>query len=196
MAFERDGRIGNDLVAILARDPHMIVGALGILAVHLAPRSRRTNLVLRLKRDALRFQCPVIDPRLKAKLGHAGVHMIGPAHAPFLQQLLAVPVALLLTKAVRADFAHRQHDMGMGLGTAIGGLVPMDIEVGNHAARHKLAGDKIARQRDAVSLVHLPWNRKLDIARKLRVLANLARLDGIPQGFAVSQTFRRTLRAT
>ena len=83
--------------------------------------------------------------------------------------------------------------MGMGLGTAICRLVPMDIEVGDHAARHKLAGDKIARQRDAVSLVHLPWNRKLDIAGKLRVLANLACLNGIPQGLTVSETFGRTL---
>ena len=79
----------------------------------------------------------------------------------------------------------------MGLGTAIGSLVPMNIKVGNHAARNELPCDKIARQRDAVRLVHLPWNRKLDITRKLRVLANLARLDGIPQGLAISQTLRR-----
>jgi hypothetical protein len=82
--------------------------------------------------------------------------------------------------------------MGMGLGTNIGGLVPMDIEVGDHAARDELPCNKIARQCDTVSLIHLARNRKLDIAGKLRVLANLARLDCIPKRLTVRQSFWRT----
>jgi hypothetical protein len=52
---------------------------------------------------------------------------------------------------------------------------------------------RATNSRATKSLAHLQWNRKLDIARKLRVLANLARLNGIPQGFAVGQPLRRTL---
>ena len=69
----------------------------------------------------------------------------------------------------------------------------MNIEVGDHAARYKLASNKIARQRDAICLVHLPWNRELNIAGKLRVLANLACLDSIPKCLTVCEPFRRTL---
>src|SRR5690606_14248260 len=81
--------------------------------------------------------------------------------------------------------------MGMRYGTAIFGLVPMDIEVGNHAARNKLAGDKISRQLNAVLAIHLAWNRKFDIAGKLRVFANLACFNRIPQRLAVTKSLRR-----
>ena len=78
-------RIGNDLVTILARDPHMIVGTFGVLTVHGASRPRRADLVLRFKRDALRFQCPVIDASIKAKFRHADIDMSRPSRAPFFQ---------------------------------------------------------------------------------------------------------------
>src|SRR5687767_9856492 len=83
--------------------------------------------------------------------------------------------------------------MSVWFGTAICRLVPVDIEVSNHAACYKLAGHKITRKLDTIGLVHLARNRKFDIAGKLRVLANFARLDRIPQGFAVSEMIRRTL---
>jgi hypothetical protein len=66
---QRDSRIGDDLFAILARDPQMIVGPLGILAALQAPRSRRPDLVLGFQIDPLRLQCPVIDPRVDIQLG-------------------------------------------------------------------------------------------------------------------------------
>src|SRR3546814_8272517 len=45
--------------------------------------------------------------------------MIGPGHAPFLQQRRAVPLAHLLAEALRANLAHRQHDMRVRLGLPV-----------------------------------------------------------------------------
>ncbi len=46
--------------------------------------------------------------------------MLAPALAPFLQQVGAVPVAVLLAESVLADLAHRQHHMRVRLRQPIG----------------------------------------------------------------------------
>src|SRR3546814_20401952 len=64
--------------------------------------------------------------------------MIGPGHAPFLQQRRAVPLAHLLAEALRANLAHRQHDMRVRLGLPGLAHVPMYIHVRDPAAFHDL----------------------------------------------------------
>src|SRR3546814_8109440 len=76
--------------------------------------------------------------------------MIGPGHAPFLQQRRAVPLAHLLAEALRANLAHRQLDMRVRLGLPVLAHVPMYIHVRDHAAFDELLFDKIAGELDAM----------------------------------------------
>src|SRR3546814_6244820 len=73
--------------------------------------------------------------------------MTGPGHAPFLQQRRAVPLAHLLAEALRANLAHRQHDMRVRLGLPVLAHVPMYIHVRDHAAFDELPFDKIAGEK-------------------------------------------------
>src|SRR3546814_7287156 len=73
-------------------------------------------LMLLLKVDALRLQRPVIDAGVDIQLGQALIDVIGPRLAPFLQERRGVPLAHLLSEALRPYLAHRQHDMRVGLG--------------------------------------------------------------------------------
>src|SRR3546814_7552204 len=75
---------------------------------------------------------------------------LGPGHAPFLQQRRAVPLAHLLAEALRANLAHRQHDMRVRLGLPVLAHVPMYIHVRDHAAFDELLFDKIAGELDAL----------------------------------------------
>src|SRR3546814_4778562 len=81
--------------------------------------------------------------------------MIGPGHAPFLQQRRAVPLEHLLAEALRANLAHRQHDMRVRLGLPVLAHVPMYIHVRDHAAFDELLFDKIACEPAALLLVQL-----------------------------------------
>ena len=133
----------------------MVVGALGVLTAIEPPRSRRPDLVLRLKLDALRLQGAMIDARVYIERSQALVDMIGPRLAPFLQQRVTVPLTHLLTKPLRPDFAHRQHHMCVGLGVSVLADVPMHIEVRDHPALNELLFDEIAGELNALLLVHL-----------------------------------------
>ena len=132
----------------------------------------------------------MIDAGIDIELGHALVGMGGPCLAPVGQQLGAVPVAHLGTKGCAAIFAdnslaHGQHDMRVRLGLAICTNVPMHIEIGDHAPIDKLGPNKISGKFDRLRLGHLPWQRKLDFACELAVLANLCRLNVIPEPLAI-----------
>jgi hypothetical protein len=83
--IERDLRIGDDLLAILARDPGMVLDPLGLKPLFGHPRRSRPDLVLRLKVDALRRQRAMVDPRVYIQLGQPLVDMDTPRLAPFLQ---------------------------------------------------------------------------------------------------------------
>ena len=120
--------------------------------------------------------------------------MLAPALAPFLQQVGAVPVAVLLAEPVLADLAHRQHHMRVRLGHAVGADIPMHIEIGDHAAIDELVAHEVAGQLDALLLGHLARDRELDLARKLRVDPLLGRLDLVPQLFAVGEMLGRAVR--
>ena len=179
---ERDLRPGDDLLAILARNPGMVLNPLGILAPTEPARSCRPDLVLRLKVDALRLQRAMIDMCIDIQFGQTRVDMIGPRDPPFLQQRVAVPVAHLLPEPLRANLAHRQHDMRVRLGFAVLAPVPMHIEVRDHAAFDELLLDEIAGELHALRLVHFARNRELDLTGKLRVLALFPCLHLVPQG--------------
>ena len=66
---ERERRVGDDLLAIGARDLAMLVEPLGLQPLRRHARRRRADLVLRLEVDALRFQRAVIDPRIDIEFG-------------------------------------------------------------------------------------------------------------------------------
>ena len=154
----------------------------------------RTDLALRLQRDALRFKAAMVDARVDVEFGQALIGKLGPAFAPALDHLRAVPVPHLLAKTVLVHRAHGQHDMGMGFGHAVLGHVPMHIEIGDHAPIHELRLHEVAGQFDALSLGHLARKGEFDLAGKLRVLADLERLDIVPKPFAVAPRLRRVLR--
>jgi hypothetical protein len=191
---ERDIGIGDDPLAVALRDGAVFLDPFGLKPAHAHARSGGADLVLRLQRNALRLQAAVIDPRIDIEFGKALVDMIGPALAPLLDQLGLVPLAHLRAEPVFADFAHGEHDMGVGLGLAVRANIPMDIEVGDHALFDELGLGKLARQLDALFLGQLARNGEFDLAGKLRVLALLGGLDRIPELFAVGKFLRRAFR--
>ena len=154
----------------------------------------RADLALRLQRNALRFQTAMIDARVDVEFGQALIGKLGPALAPALDQLGAVPVAHLRAKTVLVDRAHGQHDMGMGFGHAVLGHVPMHIEIGDHAPIDELGLNEVAGQFDALRLAHFARDGEFDLAGKLGVLADFERLDIVPQPFAVAPCLWRILR--
>ncbi len=104
-------RICDDALAVALRDLAMLGNAFGFKAATTHARCPRTDFVLRLQRDPLRFEAAVIDPRIDVEFGEALIDMIGPAFAPLLDKLGAVPVAELLTEPgfailVDDDLAH------------------------------------------------------------------------------------------
>ena len=151
------GRIGDDPRAIAARDLAVHLGAVGLDPFALdAPIldtfGGRADLALRLQRDALRFEAAMVDARVDVEFGQALIGKLGPAFAPALDHLGAVPVPHLLAKTVLVHRAHGQHDMGMGFGHAVLGHVPMHIEIGDHAPIHELGPNEVAGQFDALRL--------------------------------------------
>ena len=192
-AVQGDIGIGEDLLAIGPGNVEMLFEPLAGLPLLHHARGGRADLVLGLKFDALFFQAAMIDACIAIESGQALVHMLRPGLAPMAEQLRAVPVADLGAKAILRHLAQAQHHMGMGLGFAIGADIPMDIEISDHALIDKLALDEVARQGDALSLGHFAGNGELDFARQLRVLADLGRLDIIPQLFAILPLVRRAI---
>src|SRR3546814_2836749 len=70
----------------------------------------------------------------------------------------------------------------------------MHIEIGDHTVIDELSLHKVAGQLDSLLLRHLARNRELDLARQLRVLAKLGRLDRIPESFAIGEMLGRAVR--
>src|SRR6185312_6894101 len=189
------GRIGDDPRTIAARDLAVHLGAVGGLDPFALDALRpRADLALRLQRDALCFQAAMVDARVDVEFGQALVGDLGPAFAPSLEHLRAVPVSYLLAKTVLVHSAHGEHDMGMWLWHAVLGHVPMHIEIGDHAPVHEFRLYKVAGKLNPLSLCHLAWNGELHLAGKLRVLADFESLDIVPQPLAVAPLFARILR--
>ena len=136
----------------------------------------------------------MVDARVDVEFGQALVGKLRPAFAPALDHLRAVPVPHLRAEAVLVHRAHGQHDMGMGFGHAVFADVPMHIEIGDHALIDELRLREVAGEFDALRLRHLARNGEFDLAGKLGVLADLERLDIVPEPFAVAPCLRRILR--
>ena len=190
---EYQRRIGDDPFPVPPRQGFVIRRPLRFLAARRAPCPRGADLVLRLQRDALLGMRPMIDPEIVPQLRQTLVRQLGPALAPAHQLLGAVPLPRLLAEPLRPNLAHRQHDMRVRLVLAARRAAPVHVQVRHHAVRHELLAHEILRQPNRVGLGKLPRERKLDLTRKLRVLAFLARLDLVPQRRPVQQTRRRTI---
>ena len=67
----------------------------------------------------------------------------------------------------------------------------MHIQIRDHPAIDKFGLHEIAGKLDAIDLAHLARNGKFDLASKLRVLALLASLDLVPEGFPIREAFGR-----
>ena len=161
---QRDTRLRDDAFAVALRDGAVILDPLGLKPTLAHARSCGTDLVLRLKPDALRLQGSVIYAGINIQFGKAVVDVIGPPLAPLLDKLGPVPVAFLRAETLLVHLAHGEHDMGMGLRQPIRANVPMHVKVGNHAAFDKLGLCEVAGQFDALRLRHLARNGKLDLA--------------------------------
>ncbi len=136
----------------------------------------------------------MVNARVDVELGQALIGDLRPAFAPALHHLNAVPLPHLLAKAALVHRAHGQHDMGMGLGHAALGHIPMHIEIGNHAPIDEFAPNEVAGQFDPLSLCHLTRDGKFDLAGKLRILADFKGLDIVPEPLAVAPFLGRIFR--
>jgi hypothetical protein len=118
-----DRRIGDNPLAIAAGDLAMHLGAVGLGlsaldASILNAFSGRTDLGLRLQRDALGFKTAMVDARIDVEFGKPLIGKLCPAFAPALHHFGAVPLPHLLAKTVLVHRPHGQHDMRMGFGHA------------------------------------------------------------------------------
>ena len=100
---ERDARVGENLLAIAPRDLDMLGETFGCEPLRVHARCRRPDLVLRLEVDPLSLETAMIDARIDIELSEPRVDVAGPALAPLLEQLGAVPVADLGTEPVLID---------------------------------------------------------------------------------------------
>ena len=107
----------------------------------------------------------MIDACIDIEFGKPLVRVLRPTLAPFLQQVGAVPVAVLLAEPVLVDVAQGEHDMGVRLGLAIGSDVPMHVEVGDHPAVDELPFNELARQPNTFGLVQFARERELHLTR-------------------------------
>jgi len=70
--------------------------------------------------------------------------------APFPEELGPVPFRHFQAEAVGRQLPHRQQDVRVRIA-----LVPVDVQIGDHAERDKLALDEFSRQRDRLGLPQL-----------------------------------------
>jgi hypothetical protein len=136
-----DDRIGDDPLTTEPSDVAVFRGLLGFLGSILAPGPSSADLVVRLEPDLLVRKRAMIDARVDVEFGQTGVDVLGSDLAPVFEEIGTVPVADLGTEAAWPGLARRQHDVGVQLGLAVRPEVPVNVEVGDHANRDKLALD-------------------------------------------------------
>ena len=189
------GGIRDDPRAVASRDLAVHFRAVGGLDPFTFDTLRRcADLALRLQRDALSFQAAMVNPRVDVEFGQALIGKRGPAFPPALDHFGAVPVPDLPAKPVLVHRTHGQHHMGMGFGHAVFGHVPMYVEIGDHAPVDEFAPNEVAGEFDALRFTHFAGEREFDLPGKLGILPDFARLDVVPQPFAVAPSLRRILR--
>jgi hypothetical protein len=82
----------------------------------------------------------------------------------------------------------------MRFGHAVLAKIPMHVEIGDHAPIHEFSPNEVAGEFDAPGLAHLTRDGEFDLARELGIFPDFARLDIVPQPFAVAPPLRRILR--
>ena len=97
----------------------------------------------------------MVDFTRRLDLAQIAVRMIGPALAPILKQLLAVPRAVFPLKAVRTNGTGGQHDVGMVVALIALLAGGMDRHVRNHAPIDKGGLRKGPHQIASLSVVQL-----------------------------------------
>ena len=86
--------------AVAARDLAVNLGAIRLDPFTLDTLRGRTDLALRLQRDALRLKAAMVDARVDVEFGQALIGKFGPTFAPALHHLRAVPVPHFWAKTV------------------------------------------------------------------------------------------------
>ncbi len=192
---QRDRRIGDDAFAVVARDLSVqfdAVGGLGTLALD-ALRGR-ADLALRLQCDALALKAAMVDARVDIEFSHALVGKLGPAFAPALDHLGAVPVSDLPAETVFIHRTHGQHDVCMGFKHTVLGHIPMHIEIGDHAPIDEFAPNEVAGEFNALRLRQFARKGEFHFAGQLGIFPDFERLDIVPQPLAGAPSLRRMLR--
>ncbi len=186
---ERDAGVGDDLLAIArARSRHAQRGARtsrpcsGPSAMPLArscAAARGRSLGLRANDDRRAHRYRVRQAAALTCPAQRSRHCSSSA--------VAFQSRTLGPKPSSHDRPRRQHDMRMRLGETVGADVPMHVEVGDHPAIDELGFHEVAREPDGFGRIQLARNRELDLSGELRVLADLRRLDRIPQRLAICE---------
>ena len=157
----------------------------------------RADLALRLQRDALGFKAAMVDPRVDVEFGQALIGKLGPAFAPALDHLRAVPLPHLLAKAVLVPSpTWRMVSMtwAWGLGMPSSAMSQCTLRSAIMPRSHEFAPNEVAGEFDALCLSHLARDGEFDLAGELGILADFERLDIVPEPLAVAPCFRRILR--
>ena len=124
----------------------------------------------------------MVDFTRRLDLAQIAVRVIGPALAPILQQLLAVPRAVFAFKAVRTNGTGGQHDMGMVIALIAILAGGMKRHVRNHAPIDKGGLHKGPHQIAPLCVVQLVGQGYRHLTGELGVLAAFHGLDSVPQG--------------
>src|SRR5262245_4979252 len=112
--------------------------------------------------DALRAAGPLEMP----------VGGLCPVLAPFLQQLLLVPVpALMALEPVERQIPHGEQDMRVEVARIAAWFRRMQRHVGNHAPINKVALDVVTDKLNTLLLVELMGQSHHHFAGELRILA-------------------------
>ena len=145
---------------------------------------------------ALIQQRPMVNPGgMPAKLqGAVGVDF--PLLAPAQQKGIAVPFAGFdAGEPVPVRFPQGQQHMRMEMpGIAFTGKGIVQGEVGDHPPRHELLHHKAPDERQPLLGRQLVRQGDVDFTGKLRIPALFHLLDVVPEGFAVAQPRRGSLR--
>ena len=127
----------------------------------------------------------MVDALVAAGALEGAVGVLGPAFAPSLEAVGAVPLPGLGAEAVAGQGPHGQHDVGMRALGAVAGRRTVDGQVGHHAAPDEFLPDEAPHQLEPLLARQLAGQRHLDLAGELGILALLGGLDGVPQLGAV-----------
>ena len=188
--LERDARIGRQALAVPRRQGAVRGRPLLDEAPSPLPPARCPDLALRLEPDPPLLVAAVVHPLLMPMLGQGLVDPHRQRFPPVVQEIGIIPGALLRPEPRLAHAPHRQQHMRMRPRQAVRAHRLVHVEIRDHPAGHELLLHVGPHQLDVVGIRELARQRQLDLARQLRVLAPLERLDLVPQQLAIGEPVR------